>query len=187
MGDRKSGMIFVGDWSVDLVRLWCECMWCIAREKHRKYTRKKSQVCHSILAILKSLRHHTCEAYLRNFHAYLRYSAYLRFLTFYHTCDFFRKYARQNRKYGPKNDQKWPKSQVCHVHISQVCHGHFASMPWTFRKYAMDISQVCHDISQVCHGHFASMPLQYIAYIASMPLRYIASMLQEYIASMLSN
>ena len=93
----------------------------ITREKYRKYPWKKSQVCHDILAILKSLRHHTCDFILAIFRVYLRFSAYLRFFVQNHTCDFFRKYASRNRKYGgPKgplarNIASIPrlKSQVC--------------------------------------------------------------------------
>ena len=72
----------------------------ITRETNRKYTWKKSQVCQTILAISNSLRHHTCDCYLRFFRVYLRFVSYLRYIFLNHTCDLNRKYAEQNRKYG---------------------------------------------------------------------------------------
>ena len=169
----------------------------ITREKYRKYLWKKSQVFHDILAISKSLRHHTCDFYMRFFRAYLRFSSYLRYFVWNHTCDFIRKYASRNRKYGgPKgplarNIASIPrlKSQVCQHYAktkSQVCQERIASMPRANRKYSKSESQVFQEqiasMSRYVFDIFASM---LPAIIASMLPDIIASMLPDMIASML--
>ena len=126
----------------------------ITREKYRKYLWKKSQVFHDILAIWKSLRHHTCDFCMRFFRVYLRFSSYLRYFVWNHTCDFFRKYASRNHKYGgPKgplarNIASMPrlKSQVYQHYAktkSQACWERITSMPIVNRKYSKSKSQVC--------------------------------------------
>ena len=138
-----------------------ETVWplrCITRENNRKYTRKKSQVCQTILVIAHFMRHHTCDRYLRFFRVYLRFAPYLRYLFDKHTCDLNRKYVSQNRKYGgPKGPN---------AHISQVCQGvadaKIASMSKTNRKYVKDKARInrkyAKDESQVCQGQITSMP-----------------------------
>ena len=131
---------------------------CITRENNHKYTRKKSQVCQTILVIAHFMRHHTCDRYLRFFRVYLRFAPYLRYLFDKHTCDLNRKYVSQNRKYGgPKGPN---------AHISQVCQGvadaKIASMSKTNRKYVKDKARInrkyAKDESQVCQGQITSMP-----------------------------
>ena len=80
---------FWNTWSLVKEELIC----IITRENNRKYTWKKSQVCQTILAISNSMRHHTCDCYLRFFRVYLRFVSYLRYFFLKHTCDLNRKYA----------------------------------------------------------------------------------------------
>ena len=156
------------------IRMHPQYMRIITRENNRKYTRKKSQVCQTILVIAHFLRHHTCDRYLRFFLVYLRFAPYLRYLFDKHTCDLNRKYVSQNRKYGGPKGPNAHISQVCqgvaHANIasmSKTKRGRITSMSRTNRKYVKDESQVCQ------------------RQITSMSKTNITSMLPDSIASMI--
>ena len=117
----------------------------ITREKYRKYLWKKSQVCHGILAILKSLRHHTCDFYLRFF---------VCTCDFCHTCDiscktilaiFFASMLHEIASMEGQRDRLRTISQVFqdkNRKYANTMQRQIASMLRGNRKYANSKSQV---------------------------------------------